>query len=754
MYNLVDYQAAAVEKLTRSFKELIYSGNPNTQIVFSSPTGSGKTLMIAAMLDELRKENLEHEFVFIWASMNSLPEQSFDKLSKNYLPDSQYKMLMLENITADELQENTILFCNWEKMYQIKRGDSGDKIEFKNVFVSIGENGRNLQEVLNKTRAAGRRVILIVDEAHRTYLGENSQELVKRVIQPDMTIEVSATPILTITAGQQNDNIGRFIEIKLQDVISSGLIKNRTIINNDISGEITNTSADELVLSAAIRQQKVLTEKYVAASTNIKPLILIQLPADNNNDADMRNVVERYLDTHGINYENHKLAIWLSGDKTNKDLIDMPDSPVQVLLFKQAIATGWDCPRAQILVMLRDIKSIVFEIQTIGRILRMPELRHYADDDLNAAYVFTNIRDMSVADTNDARAYFRTYKSKLPENFANITLPDNDYSTRANRKRLGMGFRAILLQKLDTHFGIGTLDLPAVRLKKLDNKLQIYPEELNIPILSNVILDNLDAVDKSRWEHNTANVRADGAYIQRIFNTALSGWVSPYAPFDSIPVLRSSIYKWFTENTFIEEPEVQRILTCSEENQRHFNSVISDAKQEYGRTDGESRDWSKNTFHLPTEMEFGDGYTPVAAPKHILQPYFQSKNVHDTEKAFEPLLDASDKIAWWFRNGVSEPKYFCVAYKWTDPRTGLIETRGFYPDYIVKFVDGRIGIFDTKSGRTAIDAETNAKLGALADYFAAHNALNIFGGIIDVRDKNTTFWLKQSPDGDFTAFVI
>jgi hypothetical protein len=33
------------------------------------------------------------------------------------------------------------------------------------------------------------------------------------------------------------------------------------------------------------------------------------------------------------------LAIWLSKDKTNKELIDIEDSPVEVLIFKQAIAT-------------------------------------------------------------------------------------------------------------------------------------------------------------------------------------------------------------------------------------------------------------------------------------------------------------------------------------------------------------------------------------------------------------------------------
>ncbi|MBK8698450.1 MAG: hypothetical protein IPN29_02455 [Saprospiraceae bacterium] len=49
------------------------------------------------------------------------------------------------------------------------------------------------------------------------------------------------------------------------------------------------------------------------------------------------------------------------------------ESDVEFLLFKQAIDTGWDCPRAHILVKLRDIQSYTFEVQTVGRILRMPE---------------------------------------------------------------------------------------------------------------------------------------------------------------------------------------------------------------------------------------------------------------------------------------------------------------------------------------------------------------------------------------------
>lgn len=62
-----------------------------------------------------------------------------------------------------------------------------------------------------------------------------------------------------------------------------------------------------------------------------------------------------------------------------------------VLIFKQAIAQGWDCPRAAILVSYRNINSPEFGIQTVGRILRMPHQKHYKNDALNYGYVYSNI---------------------------------------------------------------------------------------------------------------------------------------------------------------------------------------------------------------------------------------------------------------------------------------------------------------------------------------------------------------------------
>jgi type III restriction enzyme len=73
-------------------------------------------------------------------------------------------------------------------------------------------------------------------------------------------------------------------------------------------------------------------------------------------------------------------------------LIEKNGSEVEVLIFKEAVAVGWDCPRAQVLVMLRAIRSLTFEIQTVGRILRMPEAKHYDIAELNKAFVYSKYR--------------------------------------------------------------------------------------------------------------------------------------------------------------------------------------------------------------------------------------------------------------------------------------------------------------------------------------------------------------------------
>ena len=91
------------------------------------------------------------------------------------------------------------------------------------------------------------------------------------------------------------------------------------------------------------------------------------------------------------NYEDGTLGIWLADKKRNHLDVTNLNNGVEYLIIKQAIATGWDAPRAKILIKIRENMGEAFTIQTIGRIRRMPQpqIGHYGVDVLDNAYLYT-----------------------------------------------------------------------------------------------------------------------------------------------------------------------------------------------------------------------------------------------------------------------------------------------------------------------------------------------------------------------------
>ena len=102
-----------------------------------------------------------------------------------------------------------------------------------------------------------------------------------------------------------------------------------------------------------------------------------------------------------------------------------------------------------------------------------------------------------------------------------------------------------------------------------------------------------------------------------------------------------------------------------------------------------------------------------------MKPFYYD-NKWKTEEAFFKFLEKSDQIEWWFKNGDRDATFFAVPYI----ENG--EQKPFYVDFIVKFKDGKIGLFDTKSGNTIKDARE--KNDGLQDYIKKHK--NISGGIV------------------------
>lgn len=111
---------------------------------------------------------------------------------------------------------------------------------------------------------------------------------------------------------------------------------------------------------------------------------------------------------------------------------------------------GWDCPRASVLLIFRELQSMTFTTQTVGRILRMPEQHFYKNDILNYGYVYTDLSADMINIVGDDMNYISTLYANRKKDLPNITL--RSYYTDkhgATRNRLGSQFRCIFYKTME-----------------------------------------------------------------------------------------------------------------------------------------------------------------------------------------------------------------------------------------------------------------------------------------------------------------
>ncbi len=753
---LKNYQKTAVDKILKVSRVLLEKDGQRV-CVFKAPTGSGKTIMIADFLKNLSDEQLPSKYAFLWISGNNLHKQSRDKL-ESYLNGSRYVFSYLEDIQHNELQENEIAFVNWHSLTKQDRKTG----EYTNVFMRDNENDRNLRTFIENTKEKGLQIILIVDESHYHYWSEKSQTFVQDVINPKLTIEVSATPKLEPSNEDIVNEDAGFVSVKFEDVIEDGMIKAEVVVNEEIGKYSSFRSvADDVILSASISKQEELTKAYEKIKADVNPLILVQLPNDSEStsalDKTKLEFVQKYLkENHNITIENGLLGIWLSDKKENIETISDNDDKVKVLIFKQAIALGWDCPRAQILIMFRDIKSTTFEIQTVGRILRMPEAKHYANDELNQGFVYTNLPKIDIAKDNESKSFFKIYPAHRIENYKDIKLP-SVYLSRIDYGDLTLSFRRLFIEEANKYFGIKSNDFPHIAREKADKDLDLLPKELTVPVISDAIISAVDNIEQVIGKIVHFAVPEDDLKFKfEFFAKATS---LPYAPVRSHTKIQQAIYDWFDKYLGYKDAsriEIQRIVVCSEKNQKIFKEIIESAKErfkEVNKKEKEAKQAKKDvSWDVPVIEYFNELNERVDDKNYSLSPCYLRTARRQPEKDFEEMLRNSKDIVWWYKNGTNKESYFAIPY--IHPQDGL--QHSFYPDFIVHYKDGTTGIYDTKSGFTAESDETEAKSDALQSYIKSNKGKKVSGGIVvskasgvfvfegDKYDKNTTSagWMR------------
>ncbi len=515
LYNLKTYQRDAVDEIKEYFD--LNFNKTGKKIVFKSPTGSGKTFMISSVIEEEIAEREEDNFCFVWASIGKgeLQKQSYNSV-KSYVQGYPVCTLLEEDFFGSRsfIKNKEIVFVNWEKLISKDRGTG----QWKNNLMKDSE-GHNFIDVINQTKENGTKIILIVDESH---IGSSSNtriaEFKDQILEPDMTLEMSATP------SSDPD-----VFVNPRDVIDEGIIKEDVIVNEGISEEdrtLAEKDSELLVLESAETKRQEIIAAYKEIGANVNPLVLVQIPNTDAGEA-KKLVVKDFLSEKGITEENGQLKQWYSNNANfDKNAIKHNDDETNYLIFKTAVATGWDCPRAHILVKFREGQSETFEIQTIGRILRTAEAKKYENSILDNAYIFTNIASFETTQDSYNPNRIKTEFSYMREPYTKYSIWDQTVLESFYRSRKGdynaadSRFNEYFEKEFMAYFNLTEEDKYQPwqdNAKKLESKGMNLNIETEDAIITETVINAKDVDNAKSIYGDTATVRMSENDIQAGF---------------------------------------------------------------------------------------------------------------------------------------------------------------------------------------------------------------------------------------------
>lgn len=683
----------------RTIKSLLESMEENNRdIILKSPTGSGKTIILTHFMDEYIKGHAKTVFIWLTPGKGNLEEQSKAKMDK-YIHNAQTKLLA--DIMTGGFAENDSCFINWEKL--TKKGNNALKDSERTNFL----------EWIEKAFNAGLKFKVIIDESHQNFT--EKADAIVQLFKTDKIIRCSATPIV--------DKKAKLIEVPEEDVIAEGLIKKMLVINENFPQVIETENQTAYLLEKAFTKQRELRSLLLNKGKDINPLIVVQLP--NNSDL-LTETVEKYFESQGITYEAGTLAVWLSNRHENLDNISDNNAETVVVIIKQAVATGWDCPRAHILVKLRENMDETFEVQTIGRIRRMPEAKHYDNDILDSCYLYTfDSKFTQGVKTSLGKSALEAKTLFLKNEYKNFTLTKEQRTMvtdlRDPRKALSS-----IAKYLKQEFSL-TGDKKQNKVH-LESQGFVFSDGIVRYTLSGnvVVLDQLSEKDRLNAIKikEPINTHTHGReYHNRVGRIGLEIGME-YAYMNTIiGKLFGDKYGYSEKILSLTTRELYAFVINNMDVLRH---ICREAMAAQLAQVSLSLDMiSEKPFAIPQSTLFTydlQSKVQTESNKNVYTGYLLSAEPRSSsEKKFEKFCENCSAVDWIYKNGDKGDEYFSIVYLDNSNRQKL-----FYPDYIVS-VHGKIWIVETKGGfdKTGasedIDIFSPKKFEVLKTYLAKHN---------------------------------
>lgn len=413
---LFPFQKAALAKLRQSTATALgnYRSTHTPQVVsYTAPTGAGKTIVMSALIediyygDELYPE--QPEAIFIWLSDSpQLNEQSRLKidLKADKIRLNQCVVISDDSFDMEVLEDGHIYFLNTQKLS-------------KSSNLTKHSDGRQytIWETLSNTvREKGDRLYFIIDEAHRGAQGTRDltknttimQKFLKgseadRLPPMPVVIGMTATPQRFNRLAEGIQSTTHYVKTTADEVRASGLLKDRIVITypehsgNDMA--VLQAATDEWQQKCQHWYQYCYEQHY----GQVNPILVIQVQNGSGHqisatdlDECLRIMEERLGDRF---LEGQVVHAFGEGTPTIQiGGLDVPycepsriadDKRIKVVFFKETLTTGWDCPRAEVMMSFRRAVDHTYIAQLLGRMVRTPTQQHInVDETLNDVHLY------------------------------------------------------------------------------------------------------------------------------------------------------------------------------------------------------------------------------------------------------------------------------------------------------------------------------------------------------------------------------
>ncbi len=381
------------------------------------PTGGGKTWLAAKSVQLVNTHLLrcEHSVILWLVPSKPIREQTIKALKDRSHPYhtalrevGPITVLDLEeakSVTRATLDTSTTVIVATRQAFQVEEEECRKVYQSSGALMHHFDNLSPTQRDELLTDGEGserttpyslanvlrlRRPFVVVDEAHNSRT-ELAFDMLAR-FRPSGVMELTATPDLERTPSNVLHSVSA-AELKAEE-----MIKLPVVLETEPNWQ--QCLADAIGRRDALH--KLADEERRAGAAYLRPLVLIQSEPRRAGieTLDFEKVKNELITNHGIPASEIVVA---TGEEKGLEQIDAdyklgiadPACPVKFVITQKALAEGWDCPFAYILVSMASLSSATAVEQLLGRVLRQPDAAHRQAKALNQSYAFVVSRNFA-----------------------------------------------------------------------------------------------------------------------------------------------------------------------------------------------------------------------------------------------------------------------------------------------------------------------------------------------------------------------